>query len=76
MKVAYPSVLPEAREALVRLEPDRRYRPLEGVNNKIKVIKRAAFGFQDLDYFALKVKPAFPGRKLSNEMGGELHGKE
>jgi len=39
---------------------------LEGVNNKIKVIKRVAFGFHDLDYFALKVKQAFPGRKLSN----------
>jgi len=34
---------------------------LEGVNNKIKLIKRAAFGFHDLDYFALKVKQAFPG---------------
>ena len=35
---------------------------LEGVNNKIKVIKRVAYGFHDLDYFALKVKQAFPGR--------------
>lgn len=35
---------------------------LEGVNNKIKVIKRIAYGFHDLHYFALKVKQAFPGR--------------
>ena len=34
---------------------------LEGVNNKIKVIKRKAYGFQDERYFALKIKQAFPG---------------
>jgi len=34
---------------------------LEGVNNKIKVIKRRAYGFHDHAYFALKVKQAFPG---------------
>jgi transposase len=34
---------------------------LEGVNNKIKVIKRKAYGFHDPDYFALKVKQALPG---------------
>lgn len=39
---------------------------LEGVNNKIKVVKRVAFGFHDLDYFALKVKQAFPGKISSN----------
>ena len=32
---------------------------LEGVNNKIKVIKRKAYGFHDSKYFALKVKQAF-----------------
>jgi len=32
---------------------------LEGVNNKIKVIKRKAYGFHDLRYFALKVFQAF-----------------
>lgn len=35
--------------------------PLEGVNNRIKVIKRDAYGFHDPRYFALKVKQAFPG---------------
>jgi transposase len=39
---------------------------LEGVNNKIKVIKRIAYGFHDLDYFALKVKQALPGRISDN----------
>ena len=32
---------------------------LEGVNNKIKVIKRKAYGFHDSEYFALKIKQAF-----------------
>jgi transposase len=35
---------------------------LEGVNNKIKLIKRKAFGYHDPDYFALKVKQAFAGK--------------
>lgn len=34
---------------------------LEGVNNKIKVIKRRSYGFRDPTYFTLKVKQAFPG---------------
>ena len=34
---------------------------LEGVNNKIKVIKRMAYGYRDSDYFFLKIKAAFPG---------------
>lgn len=34
---------------------------LEGINNKIKVIKRQAFGYRDSDYFFLKIKAAFPG---------------
>lgn len=43
--------------------------PLEGVNNKIKVIKRKAYGFHDPEYFALKVKQALPGQKLTTEIG-------
>ena len=35
---------------------------LEGVNNRIKVIKRMAYGFRDSAYFFLKIKDAFPGR--------------
>ena len=29
--------------------------PLEGINNKIKVLKRAAYGFRDMDYFKLRI---------------------
>jgi len=32
---------------------------IEGVNNKIKVIKRKAYGFHDKRYFALKIYQAF-----------------
>jgi transposase len=41
--------------------------PLEGMNNKIKVLKRQAYGFRDIDYFKLRLAflheatPAFPG---------------
>ncbi|MFD1693269.1 ISL3 family transposase [Azotobacter chroococcum] len=35
---------------------------LEGVNNRIKVIKRMAYGFRDKEYFFLKIKAAFPGK--------------
>lgn len=34
---------------------------LEGMNNKIKVIKRMAYGFRDDRYFFLKIRAAFPG---------------
>ncbi len=29
--------------------------PLEGFNNKIKILKRQAYGFSDLEYFKLKI---------------------
>jgi len=32
---------------------------LEGINNKIKVIKRIAYGFRDEEYFFLKIRGAF-----------------
>jgi transposase len=34
---------------------------LEGINNKIKLIKRQAFGYRDAHYLFLKIKAAFPG---------------
>jgi transposase len=34
---------------------------LEGINNRIKVIKRMAYGFRDEEYFFLKIRAAFPG---------------
>ncbi|OOF09766.1 transposase, partial [Salinivibrio sp. PR919] len=35
---------------------------LEGINNKIKLIKRMGYGYRDTDYFFLKIKAAFPGK--------------
>jgi transposase len=35
---------------------------LEGMNNRIKVIKRMAYGYRDSAYFFLKIKAAFPGK--------------
>jgi transposase len=29
--------------------------PLEGTNNKIKVLKRVAYGYRDQEYFQLKI---------------------
>jgi transposase len=34
---------------------------VEGINNKIKVIKRIAYGYRDDAYFFLKIRAAFPG---------------
>lgn len=34
---------------------------LEGIINKIKVLKRMAFGYRDEEYFFLKIMDAFPG---------------
>jgi transposase len=34
---------------------------LEGCNNKIKVLKRMAYGYRDDAYFFLKIRAAFPG---------------
>jgi len=39
---------------------------LEGINNKIKVIKRMAYGFRDDEYFFLKIRAAFPGAHPGN----------
>ena len=40
---------------------------LEGINNKIKVIKRMAYGYRDDDYFFLKIRAAFPGSWAMNQ---------
>ena len=34
---------------------------LEGMNNRIKVLKRMAYGFRNDAYFFLKIRAAFPG---------------
>ncbi|MDP8638794.1 transposase, partial [Serratia marcescens] len=36
---------------------------LEGMNNKIKVMKWMAYGYRDNAYFFLKIKAAFPGKE-------------
>lgn len=36
---------------------------IEGTNNKIKVLKRRAYGFHDVDYFKLKILEACQGKK-------------
>lgn len=59
-----------ARNLLVHIEglvAYTRYRLttgiLEGMNNKIKVIKRVASGFRDDEYFFLCIRHAFPGNR-------------
>lgn len=47
-----------AASALYRLNTS----VLEGMNNRIKVIKRMAYGYRDSAYFFLKIKAAFPGK--------------
>lgn len=39
---------------------------LKGVNNRIKVIKRMAYGFRDSACFFLKIKAAFPRKSAMN----------
>jgi transposase len=34
---------------------------IEGINDKIKVIKPMAYGFRDDEYFFLRIRAAFPG---------------
>jgi transposase len=34
---------------------------LKGINNRIKVIKRMAYGYQDSEFFFMKIKSVFPG---------------
>ncbi|MFQ6572860.1 ISL3 family transposase [Pseudomonas sp. UM16] len=34
---------------------------LEGINNRIKVIKRMAYGYRDSEFFFMKIKSNFPG---------------
>ena len=36
--------------------------PLEGTNNKIKTLKRQAYGFRDFEYFKLKIKAIHKSR--------------
>ncbi len=59
------SLLGELRDKIDRILAHCKYplhtSLLEGMNNKIKVIKRMAYGYRDQDYFFLKIRAAFPG---------------
>lgn len=52
LKEYLPGILAHARWAI-------HTSVIEGINNKIKVIKRRAYGFRDDEYFFLKIKAAF-----------------
>lgn len=34
---------------------------LEGINNRIKVIKWMTYGYRDSEFFFIKIKSVFPG---------------
>lgn len=38
---------------------------LEGANNKIKTVRRSAYGFRDIEYFFLKIKSVLPGIRFN-----------
>ena len=58
----FASVLkPYWRGILARVRWPMHTGQLEGINNRIKVIKRMAYGYRDMDCFFLKIKAAFPG---------------
>jgi len=39
---------------------------LDGISNKLKVLKLVAYGYRDTDYFFLIIQPAFKGRPAIN----------
>lgn len=47
---------------------------LEGINNRIKVIKRMAYGYRDTDYFFLKIKGRLPRKCVMNQKKAPLGG--
>ena len=73
LALAHESGIPALITFARRLQPylagilaSARYRlntsVLEGMNNRIKVIKRMAYGYRDTAYFFLKIRAAFPGK--------------
>ena len=38
--------------------------PMEGTNNKIKTMKRQAYGFRDLEFFKLKILAIHESRQV------------
>jgi hypothetical protein len=56
----------EASSVPVPQPPSATVPRLEGINNKIKVIKRQAYGFRNDACFILKIKGAFQGKLQLN----------
>lgn len=52
---------PYARGIISRVRWPMHTGKLEGINNRIKVIKRMAYGYRDTAYFFLKIRATFPG---------------
>lgn len=46
---------------------------LEGINNKIKVLKRIGYGFRDFVYFKLRVMHAFPGKPVQMSLAARVY---
>ena len=65
MKEHLPGILAHCRywisTSFLQVRPEDSLSEGEGMNNKIKVIKRIAFGFRDMEYFFLKIRGAFNG---------------
>jgi transposase len=52
---------PTWRGILARVRWPMHTGQLEGINNRIKVMKRMAYGYRDSAYFFLKIMAAYPG---------------
>lgn len=53
---------PYWRGILARVRWSMHTGKLEGINNRIKLIKRMAYGYRDTAFFFLKIRAAFPGK--------------
>lgn len=72
LRLAYESAIPALKQFAKRLKGYWRgilsrvrwpmhTGQLEGINNRIKVIKRMAYGYRDSEFFFMKIKSDFPG---------------
>jgi len=55
------NLAPYWRGILARVRWPMHTGQLEGINNRIKVMKRMAYGYRNSAYFFLKIKAAYPG---------------
>jgi transposase len=61
MNLPSPDGYRRLRRRLVSLSERIATSMLEGINSRIKVIKRMACGYRDDAFFFLKIRAAFPG---------------